>query len=87
MVLRKTFGPKRDEVTRKWRRLHHEELYDLYSSPIIIRVINQEDCGCRGMWHVWGGEVPTGLWWGNLWERDHLEDIDVDGRIILKWIF
>jgi hypothetical protein len=27
----------------------------------------------------------TGFWWGNLIERDHLEDIDVDGRIILKW--
>jgi hypothetical protein len=38
-VLRKIFGPKRDEVTGEWRRLHNEELYDLYSSPCIIRVI------------------------------------------------
>jgi hypothetical protein len=38
-VLRKIFGPKRDEVTRKLRRLHNEELNDLYSSPNIIRVI------------------------------------------------
>jgi hypothetical protein len=38
-VLRKIFGPKRDEVTGEWRRLHSEELYDLYSSPNIIRVI------------------------------------------------
>jgi hypothetical protein len=33
------------------------------------------------------GGVYTGFWWGNLRERDHLEDPDVDGRIIFKWIF
>jgi hypothetical protein len=38
-VLRRIFGPKRDEVTREWRRLHNEELKDLYSSPNIIQVI------------------------------------------------
>jgi hypothetical protein len=38
-VLRRIFGPKKDEVTRKWRRLHNKELYALYSSPNIIRVI------------------------------------------------
>jgi hypothetical protein len=38
-VLRKIFRPKRDEVTGEWRRLHKEELNDLYSSPNIIRVI------------------------------------------------
>jgi len=37
--LRRIFGPKRDEVTREWRRLHNEELIDLYSSPDIIRVM------------------------------------------------
>jgi hypothetical protein len=35
-VLRKIFGPKRDEVTGEWRKLHNEELRDLYSSPSII---------------------------------------------------
>ena len=39
MVLRRIFGPRRDEVTRECRRLHNEELNDLYSSPNIVRVI------------------------------------------------
>jgi len=38
-VLRRIFGPKRDEVTGEWRRLHNEELNDLYCSPNILRVI------------------------------------------------
>jgi hypothetical protein len=38
-VLRKILGPKRDEVTREWRKLHSEELNDLYCSPNIFRVI------------------------------------------------
>jgi len=38
-VLRRIFGPKRDEVTREWRKLHNEELNDFYSSPNIVRVI------------------------------------------------
>jgi hypothetical protein len=36
---KKIFGPKRDEVTEEWRKLHNEELRDLYSSPSIIRII------------------------------------------------
>ena len=38
-VLRRVFGPKRDEVTREWRKLHNEELRDLYSLPNIVRVV------------------------------------------------
>jgi hypothetical protein len=38
-VLRRIFGPKRDEVTGEWRKLHNTELHDLYSSPSIIRII------------------------------------------------
>jgi hypothetical protein len=38
-VLRKIFGPKKDDVTKEWRRQHNQELYDLYSLPDIIRVI------------------------------------------------
>jgi hypothetical protein len=39
MVLRRIFGPKRDEVKGEWRKLHNEELHDLYSSPRIIRIM------------------------------------------------
>jgi len=38
-VLRRIFGPKRDEVTGEWRKLHNEELNDLYSSIIIVQAI------------------------------------------------
>jgi hypothetical protein len=38
-VLRRIFGPKRDEATGRWRKLRNEELRDLYSSPSIIRII------------------------------------------------
>jgi hypothetical protein len=40
------------------------------------------------MWHVWGrGKMRTGFGWGNLRDRNHLEDPGVDGMIILRWIF
>jgi hypothetical protein len=48
-VLRKIFGPKKDNVTREWRKLQNEELNDLYSSPNIVRVIKKEQLDGRGM--------------------------------------
>jgi acyl-coenzyme A synthetase/AMP-(fatty) acid ligase len=41
-VLRRIFGPKRDEVTGGWRKLHNEEINDLYSSPSIIRMVKSK---------------------------------------------
>jgi hypothetical protein len=49
-VLRRIFGPKRDVVTGEWRKLHNEELRDLYSSPSIIRII-------KSMTTTWEGHV------------------------------
>jgi len=87
-MLRRTFGPKRDEVTREWRKLHNEELNDQYSSPNIVRVIKSRRIGWAGhAASVGKGEAYTGFWWGNLRVRDQLGDPDVDGRIILRWIF
>ena len=42
MVIRRIFGPRRDEITGEWRRLHNEELNDLYSSPNIVGVIKSK---------------------------------------------
>jgi hypothetical protein len=49
-VLRRIFGPKRDEVTGEWRKLHNEELRNLYSSPSVIRAIKSRRM--RWAWHV-----------------------------------
>jgi hypothetical protein len=48
-VLRRIFGPKRDEVTWEWKKLHDEELHDMYSSPNILRVIKSRIMRGRGM--------------------------------------
>ena len=68
----------------KWRRLHNEEMY-VCSWPSIFQVIRSKRM--RWVGHGLGqGDIHTGFWWGNLREGDYLRDLDVDGRIILKWI-
>jgi hypothetical protein len=55
------FGPKRDEVTAEWRKLHNEELHDLYSSPSIIRIIKSRRM--RWVIHVERMEKRNAYWW------------------------
>jgi len=81
-------GLKRDDVTGKWRRLLNEELYDLYRSSKVIRVIRSRRmrwAGCVA--RVGEGRGAAELWWGDLRERDEFECLCVDWRITLKLIF
>jgi len=74
----------RDEVTGEWRRMHNEELNDLYYSPDIVWVIKSR--GMRWTGHVarMGEEwVYIGSCWGNRREGDHWGDLGIDGWIIL----
>jgi hypothetical protein len=87
-VMRRIFGPKRDETTGDWRRLHNEELNDLYSSPNIVRVIKSRRLRWAGHTARMGeGRGAYRILVGDPREGDHLGDPDVDGRIILRWIF
>jgi len=65
-VLRKIFGPKRDDVTDEWRKLHNEELHDLYSSPNTVRVIRWRRMRWGHVARMERKEVYIGFWWGNL---------------------
>jgi hypothetical protein len=80
-VLRRIFGPKRDEVTGGWRKLHNEELHNLYSLPRISEMI-------KSMRMRWAGHVArmgrrgirVGYWW-----ESQKDDQNVGGWTILKW--
>ena len=87
MLLRRIFGPKRDEITAEWRKLHNEELNDLNPSPYAFRVIKSRRIRWAGNVACMGERrVYIGFWWEKLRETDHLGDSSVDGRIILRWI-
>jgi hypothetical protein len=87
-VLRKIFGPKREEVTGEWIKLHNEELYDLYSSPNISRVIKSRIMKWAGHIACMGKRICAyGVLVGKPEGKRPLEDQGVDRRIILRWIF
>ena len=83
-VLRKIFGSEKDEVTGECRR-HIVRNFMVYVSVYVIRSRRMTWVG-----HVvceWEErEVHIGFWWGNLRDKDHLEDLGVE-RIVLTWIF
>jgi hypothetical protein len=84
-LLRRIFGPKREE-DGSWRKLHNDELHDLYSSPNIVRVIKPRRMRWAGHVAPWGrGEVLTKFWLGGPKAIDHWEDLGVGGRITLRW--
>ena len=87
-VLKRIFGPKRDQVTGEGSKLHNEELNFVSFSPNIVRAIKSRRMRWAGKVARMGrGEAFIGFWWGNLRERDHWGDPNADGRIILRWIF
>ena len=76
------------ELTGEWRRLHNEELNDLYSSPNFVGVIKSRRIRWVGHVARMGEERGyIGSWWGNRREREQWGDLGVDGWIILGRIF
>jgi hypothetical protein len=64
-MLRRIFRPKRDELTGGWRKLHNEELHNLYSFPSIIRMIKSRKMRWAGHVAQMGRRgVHIGYWWG-----------------------
>jgi hypothetical protein len=89
-VLRRVFGPKRDEVRREWKKQHNEELNDLYSSPNVSGVIKSRRMGWGGGGHVtrMGGKravyrILVGRSEGNI----PTKDLNLDERVILTCSF
>jgi hypothetical protein len=86
-VLRRIFGPKRDEVMGGWRKLHSEELHNLYSSPSIIRMTKSRRTRSAG--HVARMVAKRNTYVILVGNRDGKRPLgrkDIGGWIILKWI-
>jgi hypothetical protein len=71
-LLRRIFGPRTDDVIGEWRKLHKEELHDLYSSPNIIRIMKARRIRWEGHVARMGRRGKRiGLWWGSQREGGH----------------
>ena len=86
-ILRKVFGPKKDEVTGDWRRLHDEKLCDFTFSPNVTRVMKSIRMSWVGHERMGDRTGACGFWRGDPRVRGHVEHRGVHGRVILKWIF
>jgi hypothetical protein len=81
-VLRRIFGPKRDEVKGESRKLYNGELHNMYSPPDIIRQIKSRRMRWAGhVAHMGEGKMCTGFWWESPKEKDYLKYQGVDGRM------
>ena len=98
-VLRRAFGPKRDEVTGEWRKLHNEELSDLYSLPNIVRMVKSRIMRWeghvvrmgdgRGMHRVLIGKPEGKRLWGRprrRWEDNIKMDLREVGGGVGDWM-
>jgi hypothetical protein len=71
-LLRRIFGPNKDEMVRSWRNLHSEELHNLYPSPNVSRKIMSRKIRWRGdAAHIGRKGMHVELWWESRKERDH----------------
>ena len=99
MVLSRIFGPRRDEVTGEWRRLHNEELNDLYSSPNIVRMIKSRRMRWAGhvarmgeereVYRVLAGKPEGRIPLGRprrRWEDNIRMDVQEVGCVYMDWI-
>jgi len=83
-VLRNVFGPQREETTGDWRKLHSEKMI-LYPSINVIWMNKLRNKKCTGHVERLGQRtLHTGFLWGSLKATEHLDGLDVDGRIILN---
>jgi hypothetical protein len=84
-VLRRIFGPKREQVAGSWKRLHNEELRNLYDSPYIIRVIKPRKMKVTGHVARMGEMINSYIFFIRKSEgKRPSEDLGIDGKVILE---